>query len=147
MKLSHIPRLVGKKKRRLGLGHGSSRGKTAGRGTKGQNARGKMPLAFEGGSLSLLKRLPFRRGREKNKVFKKRPVIINLKTLNLLPKNSTIDIETLVKYNIVDAGDAKMYGIKILGEGDVQIPLTLRLSASKSAIEKIKKAGGQVEHA
>lgn len=145
MKLSNLPKITEKKKRRRGLGHGSGRGKTAGRGTKGQKARGDIPLSFEGGALALIKRLPFRRGKNKQKVFKKKPIELNVKVLNLLPKGSTIDLATLIKYSIVDEMEARQYGVKILGEGKINVPLTLKLSASKGAKEKIKKAGGSIE--
>lgn len=144
MKLHKQLKITAKKKRRLGQGLGSGRGKTAGRGTKGQKARGKIPLSFEGGALSLVKRLPFRRGRGKNKVFAKKPICINVKVLNVLPKNSTVTIDVLVKHTIVDAKDAKIYGVKILGDGELHVPLIVNLPSSKGAIKKIKKAGGSV---
>ncbi len=145
MALDKLKKIKKTSKKRLGQGHGSGRGKTAGRGTKGQKARGKIPLYFEGGALPLIKRLPFRRGKGKNKVFKKKPLIVNIKVLNLLKKDSIVDIETLIKNKIVDEKDAKMYGVKILGEGDLRIPLAVKLPVSKGAAEKIKKAGGKIE--
>lgn len=145
MDLGKLKKITKRKSRRLGQGHGSGRGKTAGRGTKGQNARGKVPLYFEGGALPLIKRLPFRRGKGKNKTFQKKPLIINVKVLNLLPKNSVIDINTLIKYKIVDEKDAKMYKIKILGDGQLSIPLIVKLPLSRQAAVKIEKAGGKIE--
>jgi large subunit ribosomal protein L15 len=71
MNLNNLAKITTKPKRRLGQGHGSGRVKTSGRGTKGQNARSNRSLSFEGGALPLIKRLPFRRGKGKNKVFKK----------------------------------------------------------------------------
>lgn len=144
MELHTLPAITQSKKRRLGQGHGSGRGKTAGRGTKGQKARGDIPLGFEGGALRLIKRLPFRRGKGKNKVFKKRPVAINLEVLNLLPKNSIVDIDMLIAKKIVDSEDAKRYGVKILGDGALSIPLQVKLPVSKGAAKKIEKAGGSV---
>lgn len=145
MNLETLPKITSRKKRRLGQGHGSGRGKTAGRGTKGQKARGKIPISFEGGAVSLIKRLPFRRGKSRNKVFKNKALVLNTKALNLLPKGTIVDIESLVKYNLVNAEDAKVYGVKILGDGDLSIPLTVKLPVSKGAAKKIKKAGGKVE--
>lgn len=142
--LNTLPKITTKRKKRLGLGHGSGRGKTAGRGTKGQNARNGVPIYFEGGAVSLLKRLPFRRGKGRNKVFKKKPIIVNLKSLNFLPKGSTVNVETLIKNKIVDAQDGKIYGAKILGNGELTIPLTIVLPVSKSARQKIEKAGGEI---
>lgn len=144
MNLSKLPKIKKTGKRRLGQGHGSGRVKTAGRGTKGQKARGKISLFFEGGALPLIKRLPFRRGKGKQKVFKNKPVIINIKALNLLQKDSVVDLETLIKNRLVDAQEAKHYGVKILGDGDLKISLVVKVPTSRKAAEKIKQAGGSV---
>lgn len=144
MDLNSLVKITNKKKRRLGRGHGSGRVKTAGRGTKGQKARGTMPLYFEGGAVSLIKRLPFRRGKGRNKVFKKKPVIINVKALNVLKKGSIVDLDSLIKNNIVDESDAKIYGVKILGDGELKVALKVQLPLSKGAKEKIEKIGGTV---
>ena len=69
MELNKLAKTTVKTKKRLGQGHGSGRVKTSGRGTKGQKARGKIPLRFEGGALPLIKRMPFHRGKGKNKGF------------------------------------------------------------------------------
>lgn len=145
MNLHLLPKTIRKSKKRLGLGHGSGRGKTAGRGTKGQKARGKIPLYFEGGALPLIKRLPFRRGKGKNKSFKKKPVCINVHILQILPKNFVVDIKSLTEKKIVSADDANIYGVKILGDGELTIPLTVKVPVSKGARIKIEKAGGRVE--
>lgn len=144
MSLNKLTKISKNKKRRLGQGHGSGRGKTAGRGTKGQKARRNIPLFFEGGALPLIKRLPFRRGKGKNKVFKPSPVILNVKVLNLLKKDTIVDIDSLIKNRIVDENDAKAYGVKILGDGELKVSLTVNLPVSKSAAVKIQKAGGKV---
>lgn len=145
MKLNNLHKITKKTKKRLGQGHGSGRVKTSGRGTKGQNARSSRSLSFEGGALPLIKRLPFRRGKGKNKVFKKQPIILNLNVLNLLKSGSVVDLKSLISNNIVDEQDAKVYGVKILGDGTIKTALTIKLPTSKSAAEKIKKAGGHVE--
>lgn len=145
MNLHSLHHITTKSKRRLGRGHGSGRGKTAGRGTKGQKARGSISLSFEGGALPLIKRLPFRRGKGRNKVIKARPVIINVKVLNFLPPKTTVDTETLIKYKLVDAEEAKRGGIKILGDGELSIPLTVKLPVSGGARKKIEKAEGTVK--
>ena len=145
MNLNNLIKVTAKPKRRLGQGHGSGRVKTSGRGQKGQNARSSRALNFEGGALPLTKRLPFRRGKGKNNAFKLKPVVINVKTLNLLKKDSVVDLKTLVSNNIINQQEAKTYGVKILGDGDLKIALTVKLPTSKSAAEKIKKAGGIVE--
>ena len=146
MQLNSLITVSAKGKRRLGQGHGSGRVKTSGRGTKGQNARSSRSLTFEGGALPLIKRLPFRRGKGKNKIFKKKPVVINVKVLELLKAGAIVDLKTLISNNIVDEKDAKEYGVKILGDGDIKKALTVKLPISKQAAEKIKKAGGKIEN-
>ena len=144
MDLNTLVKITNKKKRRLGRGHGSGRVKTSGRGTKGQNARGTRPLSFEGGAVSLIKRLPFRRGKGRNKVFKKKPIIINVKALNAFKKGSIVNLDSLIKNHIVEASDAKVYGVKILGDGELKVALKVQLPLSKGAKEKIEKIGGTV---
>lgn len=143
--MQNLPKITTKKMRRLGQGHGSGRGKTSGRGTKGQNARSRRALSFEGGALPLIKRLPFRRGKGRNVSLKLTPIIVNIKVLNLLPPKSVVDIETLIKHNIVTGADAKKFGVKILGDGDLKHPLTIKLPISNSARAKVEKAGGTCE--
>src|SRR3989338_10134396 len=145
MKLENLPGITDRKKKRLGQGHGSGRGKTGGRGTKGQKARGKISISFEGGALPLIKRLPFRRGKGKNKAFRKKPIVINVKALNLLRKSSVVDIDTLIKSNIINKKEAEIYGVKILGDGELSIPLIVKLPVSKGAEKKIIKSGGKIE--
>lgn len=147
MKLNNLPKVKTKKLKRVGRGPGSGRGKTAGRGTKGQNVRGKLPIThshYEGGQRPLFKRLPYRRGKGNSKVSKK-PIIVNLKALSFIPESvSVIDLEVLIKYRIVDRDDARRLGVKILGDGTVRKNLTIKLPASKSAGAKIQKAGGKI---
>ncbi|MBI2195673.1 MAG: 50S ribosomal protein L15 [Candidatus Levybacteria bacterium] len=146
MELNSLYKTTNKKKKRLGQGHGSGRVKTSGRGTKGQNARSSRPLSFEGGALTLIKRLPFRRGKGRNKVFKNKPLIVNVKALALLKKDSIVDLDALVKSHIIDEKDARMYGVKVLGDGDLAVSLIVKVPVSKGAKKKIEKAGGRVEH-
>ncbi|MBI2594637.1 50S ribosomal protein L15, partial [Candidatus Curtissbacteria bacterium] len=127
-------------------GQGSGKGKTAGRGTKGQNARHRLPIThphYEGGQRSLIKRLPYRRGKGNPKISKK-PLVVNLEALNLLSGGQEVNLETLIKYGIIDEADAKVYGVKILGDGKLVHPLIIKLPTSKSAAAKIQKAGGKV---
>jgi len=145
MNLNNLSKIKTKGKRRLGQGHGSGRVKTAGRGTKGQKARSKISLTSEGGALPLIKRLPFRRGKGKNNSFKKKPIIVNIKYLELLKPGSTVDLKTLVANGIVKEADANEYGVKILGDGKITKSYIIKLPISKKAAEKIKKAGGHVE--
>lgn len=146
MQLNNLKTIIKNKKRRLGQGHGSGRVKTSGRGTKGQNARSKRSLSFEGGALPLIKRLPFRRGKGKNKVFKKKPIVINIKALSLVKSGTIVDLKYLVSSNFVNEQEAKEYGVKILGDGNIKNSLIIKLPISKKATLKITKAGGKVEN-
>lgn len=145
MELNNLEKLTDKKLRRIGRGHGSGRGKTSGRGTKGQKARRDIPLHFEGGALPLIKRLPFLRGKGKNKALSVRPMIINVEDLKKFTDKSVVDIQSLVKHNIVDEKSAKAKGVKILGKGELSAALVVKVIVSASAKEKIEKAGGSVE--
>ena len=146
MKLNNLPKISQTKSKRIGRGQGSGKGKTGGRGTKGLKARGKLPIThahYEGGQRPLFKRLPYRRGKGNPKISKK-PIIVNIKALNILPKNTEVSLNELVKFQIVNEQDAKKYGVKILGDGELNIPLIIKLSTSKSARAKIEKVGGKV---
>lgn len=143
MNLSTLTKLTVRRKKRLGRGHGSGRGKTAGRGTKGQKARGKISLTFEGGALPLIKRLPFRRGKERNKPKGLDYVVLNVSALNFFKKGSVVDLEALLKNNLISKKASKN-GVKILGDGKLEVALTVKLPVSKGAKEKIEKLGGKV---
>ncbi len=145
MALNNLPKTTKRSKKRLGQGHGSGKVKTSGRGTKGQHARNTVPLHFEGGALPLTKRLPYLRGKGRNKSFRPVPLVVNVKYLETLPKNSVVDIDALVKARIVKESDAKEFGVKILGDGEITQALVVRLPISKSAAVKIEKAGGRIE--
>ena len=94
----------------------------------------------------LKKRLPYRRGKGRNKPIKDKFLIVNVKYLNTLPKNEVVDINSLIKYKIVREIDAKRFGVKILGDGEIEKALTIKLPISKNAAKKIEKAGGKVEN-
>ena len=146
MKLNRLPKITGKRNKRIARGAGSGKGKTGGRGTKGQKARGKLSIShphFEGGQRSLIKRLPYKRGKDNPKISKK-PLVINLEALNILPKGQIVSLESLVKFGIVKGDDAKHYGVKILGGGNLQNSLVIQLPISKKAAEKIIQKGGKV---
>ena len=142
MKLESLVKVKSKRAKTVGRGPGSGRGKTAGRGTKGQNARGKLSIThphFEGGQRILFKRLPYRRGKGNAKISKK-PIVVNFSALNLLPSTVTrVDLAILIKYKIVKEEDAKKYGIKILGSGQLSRSLAIDLPISKKALSRITK--------
>lgn len=144
MNLSTLPAIVQRKGKRLGQGHGSGKVKTSGRGTKGQKARENIPLLFAGSSLqaSWLKRLPLQRGKGKNKSLNhNRPVIINVKLLNGLKVNSEVTLKSLQTAGIVGKDETN---VKILGDGELKVALTVKLPVSAGAKSKIEKAGGSV---
>ncbi len=142
--LNDLTKIKRHNKKRVGQGHGSGKVKTSGRGTKGQHARNKVPSYFEGGALPLTKRLPYLRGKGRNKSFSKKPIVVNVKYLNDFPKNQTVDLESLIKFKIVKSDDATKYGVKILGDGDLKQSLKVAVPVSKAAAKKIEKAGGQI---
>jgi len=146
VKLNQLPKTTDKNPKRIGRGFGSGKGgHTSSRGAKGAKSKGRITLTFEGTKFkkSLFKRLPLMRGKGKLKSGQK-PLAINLKYLSVLPKDSVVDLALLVKHNIVSEKEAKIAGIKILGDGDLKIPLTVKLPCSKGAAVKIKKAGGKI---
>ncbi len=147
MKLSQLPKITTKKKKIIGRGRGSGKGgHTVGRGTSGQKARGKIPLTFQGTKMkkSLLKRLPLQRGKGKFKSFKPKPIEVNLKYLNVFEKGEVVNLKSLVKKGIVEEKEAKKFGVKILGDGELKVPLKVALPCSGGAEKKIKKAGGEI---
>ena len=130
-----------KKRRRVGRGEGSGRGKTAGRGTKGQNARsgGGVSVGFEGGQMPLQRRIP-KRGF--TNIFGKKYEIINVKDLRSFASGETIDGEKLREAGLVK----KSVGLKLLGVGEISNPLTIRVDkVSRTAREKIEAVGGTIE--
>lgn len=136
-----------KRMKRVGRGIGSGKGgHTTGRGQKGQKSRSSLHILFEGTKVkkSLLKRLPLRRGKGKNKPVSNSPIIVKLSLLNLFPSGSSVDVEALISKNIVRRKDALTYGVKILGDGKLEKKLTVKLPTSKSVAQEIKKAGGEV---
>ncbi len=146
MKLSDIgrPRGANRPKKRRGRGVGSGHGKTSCKGHKGLKARsgghGGPRLGFEGGQMQLIRRMP-KRGF--NSKFKEVFQIVNISSLDKFEANEVVSPEELFSTNLI--GDKKGQ-VKILGDGELKKPLTIKAHRfSKSAIEKIKKAGGNLE--
>jgi len=147
MNLGNLPKTTTKRKKRIGRGFGSGRGgHSSTRGTKGQKARGKIGLFFEGTKFkkSLIKRLPLIRGKGKFKSHREGPMVVNLKYLNLFEKDEEVNLASLKTKGILPAALPEGAKVKILGEGEIQIPLVIALPISKNARAKIEKAGGQV---
>lgn len=144
MKLNELspPKGSRRPRKRLGRGVGSGKGKTAGRGTKGHNSRsgGGVRPGFEGGQMPLHRRLP-KRGF--TNIFKKKISIINIRDLSKFESGSIVDELALVRMGLVKN---RRDGIKLLGQGDIGIPLTIKVNqVSKAAEEKIISAGGKIE--
>jgi len=137
-----------KAERRLGRGHGSGRGKTAGRGTKGQKARsgGKIHRAFNGGQTRLSKRLPFVRGLGNSNIpFRKEYAIINVADLEAFDAGTQVTPEQLVEKRLMSPAEGRGL-VKVLGDGEIDRALTVRAHKfSASARAKIEAAGGTVE--
>lgn len=146
IELHNLSKITEKGKKRLGRGHGSGRGKTAGRGTKGQKARGTISLTIAGSYLAMVKRLPLLRGKYRNKPVKHKPLVVNVKYLNIFKAKDVIDVDNLVAHGVVRKEDAEVNRIKILGDGELKIPLTVKLPCSRGARKKIIAAGGKVEN-
>ena len=130
------------KPKRVGRGVGSGWGKTAGRGNKGLKARsgGGVRPGFEGGQMPLHRRLP-KRGF--TNIFKKEIAIVNLSDLSRFEQGAIVDEALLVRSGLVKGQND---GIKLLGRGEIEIALTVKLNAvSRSAKAKIEAAGGTVE--
>lgn len=145
MELSNLTKTTIPQKKRLGQGHGSGKVKTGGRGTKGQKARGKIPQRIKLGGVQFVKRLPLFRGKSKNKKVGNSPLIINLKDLEDVKANTSIDLNFLISQKYVKKSEAETYGVKLLGDGKIATPLTIKIKISKSARRKVEKAGGKVE--
>ena len=149
MKLSDIADNAGsrKKRMRIGRGIGSGKGKTGGRGGKGQTARSGVRIkGFEGGQMPLHRRLP-KRGF--NNIFRLAFAEINLDRLQAaidagsINANETVNAEALVKSGVVRRARD---GIRLLGRGEIKAKLTIEVhGASKSAIAAVEKAGGSVK--
>ena len=126
---------------RRGRGHGSGNGKTAGKGHKGQKARSGAPrIGFEGGQMPLYRRLPKRGFTCRNS---KEIVAINVSMLNVFDNDTVVDIDALRNVGLISN---PRDGVKILGEGDLERKLTVKVNYfSKTAQEKIEAAGGKAE--
>ncbi len=144
MRLHELKKPEGSTKapKRIGRGQGTGQGTTAGRGMNGQNSRsgGGVRLGFEGGQMPLYRRLP-KRGF--NNKWAKEYAEINVKDLNKFDDGATVDAAALVEKGIVKK---VLDGVKVLGNGELEKKLTVKAAKfSKSAAEKIEKAGGKAE--
>jgi large subunit ribosomal protein L15 len=143
MKLHELSPAPGanKETKRIGRGHGSGQGKTAGKGHKGQKARSGAPRpGFEGGQMPLYRRLPKRGFTNRNT---KEIVGINVSELNRFEDEAVVTIEALVESGVIKN---PRDGVKILGNGELTKKLTVKANAfSAGAVEKIQALGGSAE--
>jgi large subunit ribosomal protein L15 len=141
LKVHHLKPAPGShtKKTRVGRGEGS-KGKTAGRGTKGTKARYQVPASFEGGQMPIHMRLPKLKG-FKNR-FRTEYQVVNVAQLEkLFPQGGTIGVDELVQAGAVRKGEP----VKVLGDGDLSVKLDITANAfSASARDKITAAGGSI---
>ena len=138
----HKPEGSTKAPKRVGRGQGTGQGTTAGRGMNGQNSRsgGGVRLGFEGGQMPLYRRLP-KRGF--NNHWAKEYAEINVKDLNRFENDTVVDFDLLLQSGLVKQVKD---GVKVLGNGELEKKLTVKAEKfSKTAAEKIEKAGGKVE--
>lgn len=143
MKIHELQLESSKTRKRVGRGIGSGYGKTAGRGTKGQNARtgGGVRIGFEGGQNPLAKRLPKKRGFVSLSHVEYQ--VVNLSGLDRLKDGSTVDPQALTVAGLVKRADRL---IKVLGSGELTKKLKLQVNAiSASAKTAVESAGGTVE--
>lgn len=143
MKLHLLNKITVRAKKRLGRGIGSGRGKTAGRGTKGQKAREKIAAGFIGGTLPLYKKLPFRRGLG-NPRLRPKALPVSLSKLAVFQPHSTVNLQSLLEQKIITQRDVQKSGVKIVDGGRIKTALTVTLPISSAAAAKIEKAGGKV---
>ena len=144
MKMHELAPALGstKESKRIGRGHGSGQGKTAGKGHKGQKARAGrgMKIGFEGGQMPLQRRVP-KRGF--NNIFAEEWLAINVSSLEVFEDGSVVTADALAQKGIIKKANLPF---KVLGNGKLTKKLTVNLNAfSASAAEKINAAGGKAE--
>jgi len=132
-----------KSKKRVGRGDGSRKGSFSGRGCKGQKARAgfRMKPGFEGGQLPIIKRLPSQRGF--TNIFKTEFDVVNVGQLTVFEAGTEVDLVKLVTAGLVKTGQKL---VKILGDGEIDRPLTVKADKfTATAKAKIEAAGGKIE--
>lgn len=132
-----------KDSKRIGRGESSGKGKTSGKGYKGQKSRGrgKVRLGFEGGQLPLIKRLPFRRGVGNN--LSKKILTLTLTKLNIFENGETVDEHSLIKKGLLKK-TFKPDQVKIVGTGELNKALVVKVAVSDSAKKAIEHAKGKI---
>jgi len=127
-------------RKRVGRGPGSGHHKNAGRGTKGQGTRSKVPVYFEGGQMPIARRLP-KRGF--TNIHRKPYEVVNVRDLEIFGEGAIVDGEALAGRGLIGKPTAR---VKLLGDGDAPKGCTIKVNkASGTAISKVEAAGGNVE--
>ena len=143
MNLHNLTKVTAPSSKRLGRGIGSGRGKTSGRGMKGQKARGKIPAANVGAGLIYFKKLPYKRGWGNSKKSVK-PSLVKLEKLNVYSSGATVSIATLIENKIVTEKDSRV-GIKIVSGGQLTNKnIIIEVPVTQSVRTVIEQAGGKV---
>lgn len=146
MRLNKLPKLTTTGKKRVGRGIGSGKGgHTIGRGSKGQKARGDIGPIFIGSKLrkSLVKRLPFLRGKGKLKSRQGKTLVIDLKSLTGLSSGETVDMQKLLDLKLIKSTDLRKK-VKVLGVAELKNPFSLMLNCSGSVRKQVEAIGGSV---
>lgn len=136
MKLNQLPSIVKRSQKRVGRGIGSGKGgHTSSRGQKGQKSRESIPLIFEGMKMkkSLIKRLPFLRGKAKFKSWGVKPFVINLSDLADWPAKTEVTVENLIKRGVIPPFTKS---VKLLGTGSLKEKLIIKIPTSATVAKK-----------
>jgi large subunit ribosomal protein L15 len=141
--LSSLPRIISRKKKRLGRGAGSGKGAKSGKGTtRHQKARETIPLHFEGGQGRMVKRFPLLRGKGKNKSRQPMAFTLTVAVLNSFKDGETVDVPSLRQKGLI--GKTGYFRVKVVGGGELKRKLQVKLPVSQSVKAVIEKAGGSV---
>lgn len=143
MNLNNLEKVTTRSAKRLGRGIGSGRGKTSGRGMKGQKSRGKIPAANVGAGLIYFKKLPYRRGWGNSKVSVK-PSLVKVEQLNVFKAGETVNVVSLIEKKVLNVKASKR-GIKIVSGGQLSSKnIIIEVPVTQSAKSAIEQAGGKI---
>lgn len=143
MNLHNLKKLTTRTAKRVGRGIGSGKGKTSGRGMKGQKSRGKIPAANVGAGLIYFKKLPYRRGWGNSQVSPK-PTLVTLEKLNIFKSGDTVTVASLIE-NKVLTEKASRKGIKIVSGGQFASKnIIIEVPVTQSVKTVIEQAGGKI---
>ena len=143
--LASLPRIIERKKKRLGRGYGSGAGAKSGRGTtRHQAARENIRIDYEGGQNKLTKKFPLLRGKSRNKSIAQKPYALSVDRLAGLPAKSEITVEMLIKANVIDKR-VLVRGVKLVSGKKMTTAFIIKLPTSETAKKLIEEAKGTIE--